>query len=137
MIRPEEQQPGQLAELSEMQAVADNEPPETTAPAGNADKSQQPEKVVFSGSSPKPKIDYQEIDRRMKEAVQAGRMTEEQVAQAWIRIKSKVSREGKADGRGAGEKLDYKSKADRSYNKAEAIRQASEKREQTRYSEGG
>lgn len=51
-------------------------------------------------------IDYEAIGKRMSEAVQAGKMTEDQVRQAWIRIKSGSGRkdDGGAKDRDAKER---------------------------------
>lgn len=99
LVRPEEQMPGQSVGI----AGDDGPRPEVTQlssrePGSFERTTEQGERKPDIGflQPPKPAIDYEAINRRMQDAVQAGKMTEEQVRQAWIQIKSQGSEKLKA-----------------------------------------
>lgn len=93
-VKPIEQMVGE----SETEPAADGPQPNamTSAPAPQP-APPQPSAAKFDPPRERPKIDYESIGRRMEEAVKAGKMTREQVNQAWVRIKAhpKGGSEGK------------------------------------------
>ncbi len=93
LVRPEEQMPGQTATV-----LADGPQPDVASGAwtaqpvvGSSSESREEKPKISLKEIPKPAIDYEAINRRMQDAVKAGKMTEEQVRQAWIEIKSRGS----------------------------------------------
>ena len=105
LIRPEEQMPGQLP------SVVEEEPrPEATSEslpeqATSLPKSSEEQPLALFAGSPKPAIDLEAMNRRMQDAVQAGKMTDEQVRQAWIEIKSRGSEKTKVSDEWKQQKL--------------------------------
>jgi subtilisin-like proprotein convertase family protein/Ca2+-binding EF-hand superfamily protein len=62
----------------------------------------RPESTSRSEPQRRPAIDYREIGRRMEDAVKAGKMTQDQVREAWIKIKS--GSKGKDDSQKGGDR---------------------------------
>lgn len=88
----------------------------------------RPESSSRSESSGRPQqIDYRAIGQRFSEAVKAGKMTEQQVREAWIRIKSGAK--GKDDDRGKKDSRDksrYEEMRKSGLSREEAIRRYKE-----------
>jgi subtilisin-like proprotein convertase family protein/Ca2+-binding EF-hand superfamily protein len=81
--------------------------------------------------APRAKVDYEAIGKRMEEAVKSGKMTDEQVKQAWIAFKSRArgeSKKGEKDGRD-----EWRSEGDRgSKKKDDALKKKEEKSKSSR-----
>ncbi len=99
LVRPLEQMPGQTAgvEADGPQAQVESvSTPVVSAPDTQSQTREESPRISWSEPS-RPAIDYEGISRRMQEAVKAGKMTEDQVREAWIEIKSKSSDKQKID----------------------------------------
>ncbi|MFK8112107.1 MAG: proprotein convertase P-domain-containing protein [Rubripirellula sp.] len=118
--------------LSPAQPTVDGPQPTVAGAAAPMSRSQPPEQVVrYEPQQSRPKIDYEGISRRMQEAVKAGKMTEEQVKQTWIKIKENAKRGGddeRRDLRGKSEKKLEK----KSLNREEAMERYRRMMEQKR-----
>ncbi len=83
----------EMLDRSTTPAASDGPQPSQVSTAWPVQRQPPPEtktSYIAPERSERPKTDYEAIGRRMEEAVKAGKMTDEQVRQAWIAIKAKA-----------------------------------------------